>query len=70
MSTANLFRIPRSLAAPTRDKLGRLMLLNNFKHSIEFRYFDIQFVNGEWIAWYNVILDKEKLLARAEKGVK
>jgi hypothetical protein len=46
------------------------MLLNNFKHSIEFRYFDIQFVKGEWIAWYNVILDKEKLFARAEKGVK
>lgn len=28
------------------------MLLNNVKRGSFFPYFDIQFVNGKWFAWY------------------
>jgi hypothetical protein len=64
MAVGNLFRIPRSISAPTREGLERVMLKNNLKYGIEFRYFDIQKVGSEWIAWFNVVIDKDKLLAR------
>lgn len=70
MAVGNLFRIPKSIAAPTREGLERLMLKNNLKHGIEFQYFDIQKQGSEWIAWFNVVIDKNKLFEKiGRKGV-
>lgn len=30
------------------------MLINNAKHGVMFAYFDIQFAQGFWWAWFNV----------------
>lgn len=52
---ANLRRIPNVLSARSPRGLRRLMLNNNVKHGIEFKYFDIQFINGRWFAWFYLV---------------
>jgi hypothetical protein len=44
--------IPNFIVASSPLGLRRLMLLNNSKHGMWFKY-DIQFVNGKWYAWYH-----------------
>ena len=45
-------RIPNYIAARSQKGLRRLMLLKNTKEGKEYNYFDIQFVNGKWVAWF------------------
>jgi len=45
-------RIPNYITARTPQGLRRLMLMNNIKLGTEFNYFDLQFVNKKWVAWY------------------
>lgn len=46
------------------------MLKNNLRHGVEFQYFDIQKQGNEWIAWFNVVIDKNKLMNQiGRKGV-
>lgn len=59
---ADLFRVPKSITAPTRLGLERLMLLNNLKNQVEFRYFDIQSDGKRWTAWYYFVVDRNKML--------
>jgi hypothetical protein len=33
------------------------MIENNAKHGLTFKYFDIQYVQGAWYAWYYKKLD-------------
>jgi hypothetical protein len=54
--------IPRYLSAPTLDELGQLFLVNNLSRNIQFQYFDIQFVNKEWIAFYFDDVETEILM--------
>jgi hypothetical protein len=49
---AKLNNIPNFLKAKSPQGLRRLMLLNNVKSVIQYTYHDIQFVNGDWYAWY------------------
>jgi len=37
------------------------MLKNNLKNGTQYAYFDLQFVNGQWFAWYYELesLDKQ-----------
>lgn len=49
---ARLDKIPNFITAKTPQGLRRAMLLNNIKTSVQFVYHDIQFVNGQWYAWY------------------
>lgn len=44
--------IPNYIAASSPMGLRRLMLLNNARKAMFFHYFNIQFVNGKWYAWY------------------
>lgn len=44
--------IPNFIQASTPQGLRLAMLRNNAKHGMFFHYFDIQFVNGKWIAWF------------------
>lgn len=47
-----LTHIPNALTAKTLNGLRRSMFLNNIKYRAYHRYFDIQFVNGKWYAFY------------------
>lgn len=49
--------IPNFIRARSPQGLRRLMLLTNARYGAWVQYQDIQFVNGEWIAWYHAPLD-------------
>lgn len=49
---ARLDKIPNFLKAQTPHGLRRLMLRNNLSKNVQFVYHSVQFVNGEWFAWY------------------
>jgi hypothetical protein len=52
MGTVTPAEIPNFVSASSPEGLRRAMLLNNVKRGSFFPYFDIQFVNGKWIAWF------------------
>lgn len=62
MIETNKFNIPTFLKAKTAEELRSLMLKNNLKLNQEFNYFDIQFANGSWFAWYYIALDTAQIL--------
>jgi hypothetical protein len=64
----NSFRIPQYLSAGSPSGLSRLMLQNNLKYAVEFTYFDIQFAQGKWWAWFYAEIDKSKLIVQTIKG--
>lgn len=49
---ARLDKIPSFVKAKTAQGLRRRMLINNIRHATQFVYHSIQFVNGEWFAWF------------------
>lgn len=59
--------IPNFIKAKTVLGLRRNMLINNSKEGITFNYFDIQFVNGEWYAWFYTELKNNDELLNDEK---
>lgn len=64
----NLRRIPHFISASSPRELMRRMLLQNVADGFEYRYFDIQNVNGEWVAWYNRLIKVKELPERLSKG--
>lgn len=67
---ANVFRIPTFLAAPTLDELRRLMLLNNLKNHMEFKYSPPQWdvKSKRYITWFNFEVDKNSLVRESLNG--
>jgi hypothetical protein len=57
MSESRSSFLPNYLRARSPQGLRRLMLLNNIKRGLQVSYFNIQFVNGYWFAWYNIEVD-------------
>lgn len=51
---ASIKIIPNFVQAKTADKLRESMLALQLKHQKKLRFFDIQYVNGKWIAWYEL----------------
>jgi hypothetical protein len=49
---ANLFAVPNFVKAASPQGLRRNMYAVQFKDSMQYRFFDISFVNGFWYAWY------------------
>lgn len=49
---ANLFAVPNFVKAGSPDGLRRQMYAVQLKDSMQYKFFDIQFVNGSWVAWY------------------
>jgi hypothetical protein len=49
---ASAARIPNFVVAGDVKSLRRAMLLNNAKLGSEVVYFDIQFAQGKWYAWF------------------
>ena len=56
MSTS-LLTVPTSIEAKTRDELTMLMLVVQSRLKAKVHFFDIQFEQGKWIAWYEVNLE-------------
>lgn len=54
----SLVDVPHYVKAKTADGLIKAMLANNVKLKSFVGYFDIQFVNGYWYAWFTVDLEK------------
>jgi len=51
---------PSYIEADSKDELRLVMLANNRRHNRRFSYFDIQFAEGKWVAWFEIsIQDKE-----------
>jgi hypothetical protein len=44
--------IPNFVTARSAQALRVAMLRNNARFGIMFHYFDIQFAEGKWIAWF------------------
>jgi len=57
MSKSN--EIPLFVTAKTKEELVSVMWATNAKLMCQLQYFDIQFVDKEWVAWY--FYDAEKL---------
>jgi len=53
--------IPNFIKAKLPEVLRQLMLSNNASNGIMFHYYDIQFVNGHWYAWYNVPVNPQEI---------
>lgn len=49
--------IPNFIRARSPNGLRRAMVRNNARLGMFVKYFDIQFVNGEWFAWFFVEID-------------
>jgi hypothetical protein len=45
-------QLPFFIKARSPQGLRRLMIKTNAKHGYTFHYFDIQFANGSWYAWF------------------
>ena len=58
-----LFTVPVSVTAKTRDELTMACLQVQMNTGLKVRFFDINFVKGEWIAWYEI--DMESALIKA-----
>jgi hypothetical protein len=54
MRAGNSFNAPLFISAKSPQALAVAMLKNNILHGQEFQYFDIQFANGKWYAWYYI----------------
>lgn len=65
---AKLNRIPNVLIARNLKKLRALMLINNLKHTTEFDYFDIQFAEGQWHAFFR-FADMEQMRTQISQEV-
>lgn len=49
---ANLFAVPNYVKASNPQGLRRLMYQVQLKDRMQYKFFDISFVNGYWFAWY------------------
>lgn len=54
----SLVDVPHYVRAKTPDALIKAMLANNVKLKAYVGYFDIQFVNGYWYAWFTIDIEK------------
>lgn len=62
------FNIPHFLKEKTAIKLQQAMLNQNAKTGKKYEYFDIQYVNGNWYAWYYDSIEKQLTMLEAKRG--
>jgi hypothetical protein len=53
--------LPMFIKSQSPRGLRLLMMRTNAKYKMTFNYFDIQFVNGYWFAWFYLPAIKEVL---------
>jgi len=66
MIEGNSNRIPNYLSSASPNGLRRLMLMLSAKLGYEIKYFDIQFSNGKWFAWYNFEIKNDDELLKGK----
>lgn len=66
MPTANKSELPNYIKARNPKRLRALMLKNSVRLQMTVNYFDIQFVNNEWYAWYYEPIHKSDLMESNE----
>ena len=59
--------IPNYIEASTLKELRLLMLKNNIQKSMFFKYFDIQFVNKKWYAFYFDEADRDNNILQGKR---
>lgn len=52
MSQRPLTEVPAFIRSKSPEGLRRKMLQNNAKLRLTNHYFDLQYVNGDWYAWF------------------
>lgn len=70
MFRSSVTRIPSYISARSPLALRRLMLANNLRQGGEVHYFDIQFAQGKWWAWFFIEVDKDPTLFEITGQVK
>ena len=62
MPTANKRELPNFIKARNPKRLRALMLKNNIRLASTVNYFDIQFINNEWYAWFYERIDNNEAM--------
>lgn len=65
MATANRNELPNFLMARNPKELRALMFKNSLRLAMTVQYFDIQFAQGKWFAWYFEPLEKSREMREA-----
>lgn len=65
----SVYNAPMFLKASSPKRLQEAMLANNLKHGKEFSYYDIQFAQGAWYAWFRAN-QKDLVMKKLGKAVK
>ncbi len=60
--SARASEIPFFIKARTPKELQTLMIKTNIKNHTTIQYFDIQYVEGSWYAWFYLALDTYKVI--------
>lgn len=66
MSQRPTTEVPAFVKSRTPEGLRRKMLQNNAKSRISHHYFDVQYADGSWYAWYYFNEPKFSVLAPSE----
>lgn len=53
------FVVPRHIKAKNETELEQLMVAVQLRLSMKVHFFDIQFVKGNWYAWYEIDLESK-----------
>lgn len=61
MASTRPNNIPSFIAASKPRALRRSMLKTNAKYGMTINYFDIQFVDGKWYAWFYLPVTNETI---------
>jgi len=59
---------PIYIKAKTPEKLRELMIKLNLKYGKNFRYFDFQYVKGNWGCWFQLSAADEAEMIMNKKG--
>jgi len=60
----SILTVPTSITAKSRGELTKQMLIIQRKLESKLHFFDIQFVKGEWVAWYEA--DFKNIIKKAK----
>lgn len=62
MDTGRVTVFPDFVRERSPERLRRAMFDNNVEHGVQFVYSNIQFVDGEWYAWFHVEVRTQDLI--------
>lgn len=63
----SLLVIPKFIEAKSKKDLTRFMFIAQQRFRANLHFFDIQFAQGNWIAWYEIDIRKQPKDTSADK---